>query len=43
MAIHSAYFETKQTVALMGDILTGIDRSVLQSTGKTQGDVWPPK
>jgi esterase/lipase superfamily enzyme len=41
MAIHSAYFETKETVSLIGDILTGIDRGVLETLGKTKGNAWP--
>jgi esterase/lipase superfamily enzyme len=42
LSIHSAYFGTKETVALMGDILTGIDRGVLETLGKTKGQAWPP-
>ena len=41
--IHSAYFETPETVSLIGDILSGLDRTVLQSLGRTQGGLWPPK
>jgi len=33
MDIHSAYFETKETVSLMADILTGLDRTVLEKLG----------
>jgi esterase/lipase superfamily enzyme len=43
MSIHSAYFETAEVVKLMGDILRGKDRSVLETLGETQGDAWPPK
>jgi esterase/lipase superfamily enzyme len=39
--IHSAYFETPATVSLIGDILTGLDRGVLETLGKTTSDVWP--
>jgi esterase/lipase superfamily enzyme len=42
MSIHSAYFETADVMKLMGDILRGLDRTVLQSLGETQGDAWPP-
>ncbi len=42
MAIHSAYFDTEATVSLMGGILTGIDRGVLETLGKTNGNAWPP-
>ena len=41
MAIHSAYFETTETVSLMRDILTGIDRGVLETLGRTKGNAWP--
>jgi hypothetical protein len=43
MAIHSAYFETAQTLSLIRDILTGLDRSVLENLGKTKGNAWPPQ
>lgn len=42
MAIHSAYFDNAGVMKLMGDILRGLDRSVLQSLGETQGNAWPP-
>lgn len=41
MAIHSAYFETTETLSLMKDILTGIDRGVLATRGRTKGNAWP--
>jgi esterase/lipase superfamily enzyme len=41
MDIHSAYFETEGTLALMRDILRGIDRSVLETLGRTEGSAWP--
>jgi esterase/lipase superfamily enzyme len=41
MDIHSAYFDNAGVIKLMGDILHGLDRSVLQSLGETQGDAWP--
>ncbi len=41
--IHSAYFETAETISLIGDILSGLDRGVLDELGRTQGGVWPPK
>jgi esterase/lipase superfamily enzyme len=43
MSIHSAYFENAEVVKLIGDILRGVDRSVLATLKKTQGDAWPPK
>jgi len=42
MEIHSAYFDNDSTIALMRDILKGIDRSVLDILGRTQGSAWPP-
>jgi len=36
-AIHGAYFVTDGTIELMRQILRGIDRGVLQSTGVTKG------
>jgi esterase/lipase superfamily enzyme len=42
MDIHSAYFEHAGTMQLMRQVLRGIDRSVLASTGVTKGDQWPP-
>jgi hypothetical protein len=41
MDIHSAYFDNAGVIKLMGDILRGIDRSVLDSTGETKGNAWP--
>lgn len=43
MDIHSAYFDNKGTLALMRDILRGLDRSVLETLGRTQGAAWPAK
>jgi esterase/lipase superfamily enzyme len=43
MGIHSAYFETRETITLMRDVLRGIDRKVLESLGRTSGDRWPPR
>jgi esterase/lipase superfamily enzyme len=40
-AIHSAYFTTPAVMKLMGEILKGTDRTVLQSTGLTSGAAWP--
>ena len=41
MDIHSAYFDNARVIKLMGDILRGIDRSVLESIGETKGNAWP--
>jgi len=41
--IHGAYFVTQGTIDLMRQILRGIDRGVLASTGATTGTAWPPK
>jgi esterase/lipase superfamily enzyme len=41
MSIHSAYFDNAGVIKLMGDILRGFDRSVLESLGETQGNAWP--
>jgi len=41
--IHGAYFVTDGTIELMRHILRGIDRTVLEATGKTIGTAWPPK
>ena len=41
MDIHSAYFDNEGTLALMRDILRGIDRAVLETLGRTQGTKWP--
>lgn len=40
--IHSAYFETAGTLALMRQILRGVDRGVLEQTHQTTGNQWPP-
>ena len=42
MDVHSAYFDTEEAVSLMADILTGLDRTVLDKLGRTQGSAWPP-
>ncbi len=39
--IHSAYFETPQTIELMRQILRGVDRTVLARTGQLEGKAWP--
>jgi pimeloyl-ACP methyl ester carboxylesterase len=39
--IHGAYFVTDGTIELMRQILRGVDRNVLISTGQTQGKAWP--
>ncbi|SRR6266404_8514756 len=39
-AIHGAYFVTDGTIELMRQVLKGIDRSVLENTGATQGNAW---
>ena len=39
--IHGAYFGTDATIELMRQILRGIDRSVLSTTGKLTGKAWP--
>jgi len=41
MDIHSAYFDAAGTLALIRDVLRGIDRSVLDTLGRTQGAAWP--
>ncbi len=43
LQIHGAYFDTADVMTLMGDILRGIDRSVLDARGETKSNVWPPK
>jgi esterase/lipase superfamily enzyme len=43
LQIHGAYFDTADVMSLMGDILRGIDRSVLDARGETTSAVWPPK
>jgi len=40
--IHSAYFDTAAVMKLIGDLLRGLDRSVLDSLGETKGNAWPP-
>jgi esterase/lipase superfamily enzyme len=42
MDIHGAYFDNAGVLKLLGDILRGIDRSVLDSTGATKGNAWLP-
>jgi hypothetical protein len=39
--IHGAYFVTDGTIELMRELLSGIDRGVLKSTGKLTGKAWP--
>ena len=39
--IHSAYFETPETLFLMRNVLKGIDRGVLTTLGLTRGTAWP--
>jgi len=39
-AIHGTYFETDGTIELMRQILRGIDRGVLETTGITNGTAW---
>jgi len=41
LKIHGAYFDTPAVMKLVGDILRGIDRGVLDSLGETKGDLWP--
>ena len=41
--IHGAYFVTDATITLIRKILSGIDRSVLATTGAITGNAWPPK
>ncbi len=41
LAIHGAYFDTPAVMKLVGDILRGIDRGVLDQLGETQGKAWP--
>jgi len=43
MSIHSAYFDNKGTLALMRETLRGLDRSVLDTLGRTQGSAWPKR
>ena len=39
--IHGAYFVTDGTIELMRQVLRGIDRGVLATTGVTAGKAWP--
>jgi hypothetical protein len=39
--IHGAYFTQPGTIELMRQILRGIDRGVLKTTGQLDGDQWP--
>ena len=39
--IHGAYFVTDGTLALMRQILRGLDRGVLETLGVTKGKAWP--
>ncbi|HTI69579.1 MAG TPA: alpha/beta fold hydrolase [Candidatus Limnocylindria bacterium] len=39
-SIHSAYFETPEVVSLMGDVLCGVDRTVLENLGRTTSSNW---
>ena len=39
--IHGAYFYHDGTLALMRQVLRGIDRDVLDATGALEGDLWP--
>jgi len=41
--IHGAYFVTDGTIALIREILRGIDRTSLDSLGFTKGNAWPPQ
>jgi hypothetical protein len=41
LLIHGAYFYHDGTLALMRQVLRGIDRGVLESTDALQGDKWP--
>lgn len=40
MDIHGAYFVTDATIALMRQILRGLDRGVLDQLGITKGNAW---
>ena len=42
IAVHSAYFATDGTVALMRQVLRGIDRGILEKLTITKGNAWPP-
>jgi esterase/lipase superfamily enzyme len=39
--IHGAYFVTEATIELMRQLLRGVDRNVLQTTGQLKGNAWP--
>jgi esterase/lipase superfamily enzyme len=39
--IHGAYFVTDRTIELMRQILRGVDRGVLSTTGQLTGNAWP--
>ena len=39
--IHGAYFVTDGTIELMRQILRGVDRGVLATTGQLTGKAWP--
>jgi esterase/lipase superfamily enzyme len=39
--IHGAYFVTDGTIELMRQILRGVDRGVLATTGQLTGNAWP--
>ena len=39
--IHGAYFVTDATIELIRQVMRGIDRGVLATTGVTQGTAWP--
>ncbi len=41
MAIHSAYFDNADALALIHDVLRGTDRSVLETLGRTKATAWP--
>jgi esterase/lipase superfamily enzyme len=41
MDIHGAYFVTDGTIELMRQILRGVDRNVLATTGQLTGKAWP--
>lgn len=41
LEVHGAYFDAPGTLLLMRNVLTGIDRTVLQTLGLTQGKAWP--
>ena len=41
LAVHGAYFEDPDTLALLREILRGADRRVLEARGLTHRDKWP--